>query len=480
MPGLRLPLFFGLFFAAGAAAGQSIQIELGPSSIGENQAYTISITARNESIKSYNNFPDIPGMRKRGTSSSQQTNIINGQVTSSQSIIMTYTPTGQGVFEIAPFTMTVNGQKITSPGGKVTVGPAAQQRAPDPFRSFFDFDPFSGPRGEVEYLDIKEDAFLALTTDKDEVYVGEGFTTSLAFYVSESNQAPMQFHELGKQLAEILKKIRPSTCWEENFNIENIEGERVTIRGKDYTQYRIYQATYFPLNNQSVKFPSVGLEMIKYKVARNPSFFGQNRQEDFKTFYSAERTVKVKDLPPHPLREGVAVGDFRLNETVDPESLQTGESATYEFSVYGTGNIASVGKPQQFPNPDVEIYEPNVRQTVRRENGRVSGIKTFSYFVIPREPGALDLSNYFQWVYFNTSKNSYDTLRPSARLAVGGVSKKNEVIEATDLGSFYDRIYQADNTLRAVGEPGWIKIGINLFIFVLLGASVYLVFFRKS
>jgi hypothetical protein len=220
--------------------------------------------------------------------------------------------------------------------------------------------------------------------------------------------------------------------------------------------------------------------MIKYKVARNPSFFGQNRQEDFKTFYSAEKTVKVKDLPPHPLREGVAVGDFRLNETVEPESLQTGESATYEFSVYGTGNIASVGRPQQFPNPDVEIYEPNVRQTVRRENGRVSGIKTFSYFVIPREPGALDLSNYFQWVYFNTSKNSYDTLRPSARLAVGGVSKKNEVIEATDLGSFYDRIYQADNTLRAVGEPGWIKIGINLFIFVLLGASVYLVFFRKS
>ncbi len=479
MRGLRLPLFFGLFFACGTALAQSIQIELGPSNIAENQAYTISITSRNEALKSYDNFPDIPGMRKRGTSSSQQTNIINGQVSSSQSIIMTYVPTGQGVIDIQPFTMTVNGQKISSPGGKVTVGPPAQQRSPDPFRSFFDFDPFASPRGDVEYLDVKEDAFLALTTDKDEVYVGEGFTTTLSFYVSENNQAPLQFHELGKQLADILKRIRPSTCWEENFNIENIEGESVTIRGKDYTQYRIYQATYFPLNNLPVTFPSVGLEMIKYKVARNPSFFGQNRQEDFKTFYSAERTIRVKELPPHPLRDGVAVGEFRLNESLEPESLQTGESSTYEFSVYGTGNIASIGKPQQFPNPDVEIYEPNIRQTLRREHGRVTGIKTFSYFVIPREPGSLNMNDYFQWVFFNTTINAYDTLRPAASLHVGGMSKKNETIEASDLGSFYDRIYQADNILRMAGDPGWLRIGLNLFIFVMLGASVYLVFLRK-
>lgn len=94
--------------------------------------------------------------------------------------------------------------------------------------------------------------------------------------------------------------MKPSNCWEENFNIENIEGESVNIQGKGYTQYRIYQATYYPLNAESVVFPSVGLEMIKFKVAKNPSFFGQNRQEDFKTFYSKSKTVRVKELPPHP------------------------------------------------------------------------------------------------------------------------------------------------------------------------------------
>ncbi|HRG10756.1 MAG TPA: hypothetical protein PLJ08_19425, partial [Cyclobacteriaceae bacterium] len=66
----------------------------------------------------------------------------------------------------------------------------------------------------------------------------------------------------------------------------NIEGEHVEINGKGYTQYKIYQGTFYPLNTKDVEFPSIGLEMIKYKVAKNPSFFGQNRQEDFKTFYS--------------------------------------------------------------------------------------------------------------------------------------------------------------------------------------------------
>jgi hypothetical protein len=146
------------------------------------------------------------------------------------------------------------------------------------------------------------------------VYVGEGFTTTLSFLVADNNRAPMQFYELGKQLADILKKIKPSNCWEENFNIENIEGEPIEINGKGYTRYRVYQAAFYPLNNKPIVFPSVPLEMIKFKVAKNPSFFGQNRQEDFKTFYSKPRTVRVKDLPPHPLRDAVAVGDYRLEE----------------------------------------------------------------------------------------------------------------------------------------------------------------------
>jgi hypothetical protein len=463
------------FFLSLIGRAQGIQIILGPDEIGENQAWTIHVSVSNEQLKSYDNFPDIEGFRKRGTSTQSQTSIVNGQMSSSQGVIMTYTPMKQGTFTLPAFKMKVNGQIISSNGKKIKVGPPVQVQSRDPFRSFFDRDPYEA-RGATEFVDVKEEAFLALTTNKDEVYVGEGFTTTLSFLVSESNRAPMQFHELGPQLSNILKKLRPAACWEENFNIENIEGETVSIGNKNYTQYKIYQAVYYPLNSKQVDFPSVGLEMIKFKVAKNPSFFGQNRQEDFKTFYSKPKTVRVKELPPHPLRDVVAVGDYHVEENISSPSGETGKSLGYEFNVYGEGNISSIEKPKIEKGQIFDFFEPNVKQSINRDNGRVTGTKAFSYFIIPQEPGSYDLKDYVQWVYFNPKIKAYDTLKSKVSLVIRGESKKNDFISSRDGGSFYDRIAVADNTLQSSSSGDLIKMGLNIFALLMLGASVWLMF----
>ena len=406
--------FYGHFAPAWPSA-QSAQIILGPDEIGENQAWTITVTVQNDRLKSYDNFPEINGFRKRGQSTQSTTNIVNGQISSSQSVIMTYLPERQGTYTIPSFTMKVNDKPVNVPGKKVRVGPPLQQQQRDPFRNFFDRstdDFFEG--GDTEFVDIKEDAFLALTTSKDEVFVGEGFNATLSFFVSQENRAPLQFYELGKQLADILKKIKPVNCWEENFNIENIEGENVRINGKDYTQYKVYQATYFPLNSEPINFPSVGLEMIKYKVAKNPSFFGQNRKEDFKKFFSKPKKVVVKELPPHPMRDVVSVGEYQLDERIRSTDLETGQSAGYNFNVFGDGNISAIKKPTAQSDDRFEFYEPNVRQDITRQNNRVPGTKSFSYFMIPKEPGEYRLGDYFQWVYFNPKLVKYDTLKSKA------------------------------------------------------------------
>src|SRR5690606_12442322 len=292
----------------------------------------------------------------------------------------------------------------------------------------------------------------------------EGFNTSLAFYVAEDNRAPLQFHELGKQLAEILKILRPTNCWEENFNIENIEAERVRINNKDYSRYRIYQGTFYPLNAEPIEFPSVGLKMIKYKVAKNPSFFGQNRQEDFKEFYTKRKSIKVKELPPHPLKDVVAVGDYHLEERMRNTDLETGKSEAYEFGVYGTGNISSIEKPTLPVDRNFEFYEPNVRQNISRDKNRVSGSKAFSYYLIPREPGTFKLGDYFQWVYFNPTKEKYDTLQSKLTVYVTGESKKNETIQSTDLGHFYQKIDGTDNSLHIIKDMSCQKIFLHAFL----------------
>jgi hypothetical protein len=469
------PILVFLFVLAGYALhAQTVQVVLGPDEIGENQAWTITVTIQNERLKSYDNFPDINGFRKRGQSTQSTTNIINGQISSSQSVIMTYVPTKQGTFTIPSFTMKVNDKPVNVQGKKVKVGaPVQQQQARDPFRSFFDDE---ADRGETEFVDVKEDAFLALTTNKDEVYVGEGFNTTLSLFISVNNRAPLQFsNNLGQQLSEILKKIKPANCWEENFNIENIEGNLVTVNGRDYMQYKVYQASFFPLNTQPINFPSVGLEMIKYKVAKNPSFFGQNRKEDYKTFYTKAKRVIVKELPPHPMKNAVAVGDYRLDERIRNTDLETGQSASYEFRIYGEGNISGINKPDPQNDLSFDFYDPNVRQDITRDKGRVTGTKTFNYFMIPKEPGKYNLGDYFHWVFFNPKEKKYDTLRSNLTVFVKGESKQNEGIQSNDLGSFYDKIDGADNTLQKTAGLEWLKWVFGSFILAVLGASVYLV-----
>ncbi|MCU0382609.1 MAG: BatD family protein [Cyclobacteriaceae bacterium] len=468
--------YFFLFFCF-ATFAQQVQLNLGPEEIGENQMWTITVTVLNDQLKSYDNFPDIDGFKKRGTSSQSSTNIINGQVSSSQSIIMTYMPLRQGVVNVPAFTMTINGTKISSAGKKVKVGaPVQRQNSNDPFSKFFGKDPreeFFGTN-TAEFIDVKDDAFFAITTNKDNVYVGEGFTTTIGFYVSESNQASMQFYELTKQLTDIIKKIKPSTCWEEDFDIETIEPEEVEIGGKTYSQYKLYQAVFYPLNEQPITIPSLGLEMIKYKVAKNPSFFGNNRKEDYKTFFSKAKTITVKPLPAHPLKDKVAVGDYRLDEKLTPAQTTTGQSVAYEFNIYGEGNIAGLEKPVIPTTDSVDVYEPNIRQNISRDRGRVTGTKSFSYFLIPKEPGTIALHNYFSWVFFNPVTARYDTLKSNAKLYVTGESMASGLPQETDADDFYSATSTANNNLQTRNTIPWAEYVLYSLAILLVAASIFL------
>lgn len=470
-----LCLSFPLFFFNSLQA-QKKTIQMSPAEVALNQYFKVTINIENERLKNYSPFPEIEGFAKRGTSSSTSTSFINGQMTSSQSITQNYQPTREGTFKIDNYQMEVNGETVKAPSFTVTVTAAAQNR-PQQRRDPFDpFDRFRQDDGPTEFLDVEADAFLSLTTSGAEVYVGEGLTTTLAFYVSQENKADMRFFNLNEQLTSIIKEIKPDNCWEENFNIEEIKGQTVTINGKTYTQYKVYQSVFFPLNTEPITFPSVGLKLIKYKVAKNPSFFGRNRQEDYETFYSKPKTVKVRELPSHPLRDQVAVGQYRLAEKISANELHTGASFNYQFNVMGKGNISAIEKPVVTPTDRFDFYAPNVQQDINKADGVIKGTKSFSYYAIPNEPGEANLGDIFKWIYFDPVKERYDTLASSQVVLVKGTSRKNEYILSNDLGSFYDKIDFIDNTAYRTDERPWFKIMVNVFIFAILGFTAFIYF----
>jgi hypothetical protein len=457
------------FFCLPAFA-QEVNIELGPDEIALNETFSIRVTISNDKIKSYDEFPDILGFQKQGISQSSSMNVINGQVSSTNSIIQYYKPTRKGDFTLSRFSVKINGKDYSSPGKAISVidsrAPQRQQGAIDPFDDLFG----RGSREEPEFVEIEDDAFFASTVDKDEVYVGEGVNVSLAFYMSETNQAPFQFYEPGKQLDAILKKLKPSNAWEENFNITNIQPERVTFNGKNWIKYKVYEAVFFPFSEGEITIPSIAWEMIKYKVAKNPTFFGSNRLEDFKKFYSSAKKIKVKPLPPHPLRNEVSVGVFNLRENITTKEVETGAGFTYNFGISGEGNINSISVPRVRQVQKLNTFDPNVRQQINRGIGKVTGIKEYNYYLTINEPGQVNLADHFEWIYFNPNLSKYDTLRPKAVINVVGESKVNQAISNQRLGGIYDLIEVENNKLSNQRYKYYFSIFINL----LLLASVIL------
>ena len=473
-------LFFFLLFSFHARA-QTVSLSLGPDEIALNEAFTITITIKDDKLRTYNAFPDIPGFAKRGTSTSSSTNIINGRISSEHSVVQAYAPQQEGSFRLEPFEISVNGETIRSEGKTITVGPPRQQSRSQQRYNPFGRDPFDdlfgdGGEQEEEFVEVEDDAFLGLKIDKEQVYVGEGFTATLSFYISNENRAPISFHDLGSQLGKIVKKLKPENCWEENFEIVNVKREDVRINGKSYAAYKLYQARYYPLNTEPVRFPSVGLKMIKYKVAKRPSFFGRRQQEDFKTYYTKAKTVQVKDLPPHPLKEQVAVGDYQLREDISSKNLETGTSFNYSFSIVGQGNISAITGPEPNSSPGLTFYEPNVSQNTRKEGGTVIGVKQFNYYGIPNEPGTYELDDYFQWVYFNPRLSNYDTLQSRFTIQVEGESRKNENILAKDPGAFYNQMGEESNTLSSLQKDDQLALFANIFILLMLAASAFIIF----
>ncbi|WP_167856935.1 BatD family protein [Hymenobacter aquaticus] len=438
--------------AKSAAPGQA-EVVLGRTAFPVNDYFTISFRLRGAALERYSPFPDIEGFKKSSKSSTTTTRIVGGQTSTELTITQRYAAYAEGEFELKPFTMTVNGLTIRSAGGKLQVLP--QQATPPPapggaaVQGLGLLDKLFGKPKPQEFVEPQDNAFLALVPDKTSVFVGEGVHVGLYFYLTPADQGLLSFYNFGGQLPEILQLMRQRTAWEEPFNEQEIVPETVVTGGKTYLRYRLYEAEYYPLNTQPLTFPEIPLQMVKYRVAKKPEAGLDNRMEGFKTYRTTARTISVKPLPPHPLRDQVPVGDYHLREAINRTSFRTGQAFTYSFIVEGEGNLAALAAPVPQPVAGVEVYGPDTETGITRQAGRVGGTKRFQYRLIARRPGVLALDSLLSLVFFNPSTARYDTLRPEVRPAVKGPASTTLAFTAHPDDPYYqDMLESADNRVQ--------------------------------
>lgn len=472
-------LLFGLLLPLQA---QQVSVELGKSPLPLNQYFTVSIKLQDQQLKDFTPFPEIEGFKKSNKYSSTKTIITGGKTNTILTITQNYAPLEEGEYTLKPFSMKVNGQTVQSQGMAIKVTPLQASAAPDLNQPDLitpeDEEEQAVEEEETEFIDKDDNAFLSLYTSKKQVYVGEGVNVALYFYLAEEDQRLLDFYDFANQLNAILRKIKQPNAWEETFNFTEITPENVTVQGEPYLRFKLYEAVLYPLNAASLSFPQVQLRMIKYKVARNPSLTTEDRQEGYKTFYSRAKTVQVQELPPHPLRDVVPVGNYRLRERLTSRSVPVNKSFQYGFEIVGEGNLAAIVAPEPNVPPGLEFYPPDVRQDVTKRAGRVLGSKSFTYAVLPREPGAYGMGNVLEWVYFNPTTAAYDTLRPQLQVQVTGSRDSDALVLSRDLGTFYDIIENEDNTLQHLDQFTEVKRYTNIILLVLLAAAAF-VFLKK-
>ncbi len=459
---------------------QKVSIVLGKSPLPINQYYTIGIQLQDQSLKEYSPFPEIDGFKKSSKYSSTETIITGGTTTKILTVYQNYAPLEEGEFELEPFAMKINGQMVQSQGAVIVVKPMS---ATTPGTNIPDLiseetEPESELDEKPEYIEKDDNAFLTLYTNKNEVYVGEGFTAALYFYLAAEDQQLLDFYDFENQITGILRQLNQPNVWEESFEFSEISPEQVMVAGKPYLRYKLYESVLYPINLEPIRFPQLSLRMLKYKVAKTPNLLSDNRQEGYKTYFARAREIKVKQLPSHPLRDVVPVGNYKLNEQVSRKKTQVNKSFTYLFQVEGEGNLAAIMPPAPVSPAGIEFYPPDIRQDVTQRAGRVAGSKSFTYTVMPREPGKYNFGDMMHWIYFDPVTARYDTLRPRLQVQVTGSQDTDALVLSRDLGPFYKIIENEDHTLVSLHQFDEVKRYTNIILVLLLVVAGF-VFIKK-
>ncbi|WP_460891804.1 hypothetical protein [Rufibacter soli] len=466
-----------LFCWAPFTMAQELTVEYGAATVPIDQYFTISLKAPATKPTKVEGFPEIEGLQKSTQKSSTTTYTRGKAVSVVYTLTQQYAPLKEEEFTVKPFTLTVDGKSVAVPGFKGKVGPVVPATA-TPVDSLL---AAAAPIGSPEFIDVKENAFLTLHVPKQTAYVGEAVPVSLWFYVADTDLGLLDFYQFETQIVEIIRALKQRSALEETVPQEEILPEKVKVGDKAFTRYKLYEAILFPITPQDLSFPVINLRMIKYKIAKNPSLLTQNRQPEYKTYATQSKTVNIKPLPPHPLRDQVPVGVFRLEEQVSRSTIALNQNLVYHLRIGGEGNIKTLPLPQNIAvSSELEIYPPEIRFQENIRLGRVLGDKTFRYFIVGRQSGEFQLRDLFQWVYFNPVTARYDTLRPSVTVRVRGQEDQNTFIRAQDVGDFYNIADTESNQLISLTQLKEVRLYTNIVLAVMLGVSLFIFILKRK
>ncbi len=395
------------------------------------------------------------------SSTFSNTSIVNGKVTSSQGINVTYViqPRKPGNYTLGPATAkdaaghTYQSNSVTI---QAVIGSVAQrqQQRQDPFGDDWD-DPFAAMQRrrqqqmqalrqqqsqqqpvEDAKVNLDKDLFIRVTVDKEKVHVGEQITASYKLY----SRIPMN--------CSISKLPSLNGFWTQDFEMPkgNMKPAEEIIDGKKYQVFTLKKSALFPQQAGTLELDPAEAEgiarIIQQTKQRNPfggmfddpffqnafgslmmndpffndDFFGGMAYQDVKVHLKSKPVkITVTPLPEEgkPADYTGAVGNFTIKSEIDKTSLTTDDVANLKLTITGSGNLKLIEAPKlNLPN-GITSLDPIIVDTITGRTTTISGSKIITYPITPNTAGDYTIPP-MAFTFYNAQTGKYVTLNTEA------------------------------------------------------------------
>lgn len=447
-----------------------------PDAVVVGDQFRLSYTVTTQKVKDFR-APSIKGFDVlMGPSRSQQSNtqIVNGNVTSTSSITFTYIlmANNAGEYTIPGASIVADGDQMVSNSVRIKVLPQDQGDSNSSSSSSTHSSSGTGVSNQ--------DLFITASASKTNVYEQEAFVLTYKIYTRESN-------------LQLNNAKLPDFKGFHSQEIEMTTNARWTpehYQGRNYytTVYR--QFVLFPQQSGKLYIDPAQFQMTVGKPVQSDdpfdAFFngGSNVIEIKKSISTPKITINVNPLPAgKPADFSGGVGEFNISSSINNKELKTNDAITIKLVISGTGNLKLISNPEiKFPD-DFEVYDPKVDNQVRLTREGLTGNKVIEYLAIPRHAGTYKIPG-VSFSYFDIRSKSYKTLKTEEYVinVEKGAGNADQVIanftnkeDLKVLGEDIRYIKQNEVTLQPKGS--FFYGSMTYWLFYIIPALAFIIFF---
>lgn len=368
-------------------------------------------------------YPPHKGLQIVGEQRSQNVSYINGRGIIEDGIILAFVAEKEGKYRVGAAKIVINGKTYTSKPVDVVVKGAGLTH--NNYRS-----------------NTSQPVFLQSKVSKTNPYVNEQVSLSVKLYAKDLSYLNRKQNFRQGNLDGLSPKIVKSSP-------ENIKQE--IVAGKQYFSEEVARYYVFPQKPGKIEIDPFSVDVVL------PTTYGAEAVE----VRSNPVVINAKELPENgrPKNFSGAVGQFKMNASVDKKEVSTNESINFDIEIIGTGNFNTINLPEINAPKNVEKFAPKKRDAYKTYDTGMKGKVAEQTVLVPNYGGEYTISP-VEFSYFDPAKEKYITLKSdSIQLNVSGSknadSTKTLTSNKTSDSTILEKFDEIKNDVKE-GKSGWL------------------------